>query len=546
MNICPSKLKNALRADFRLRYWIPMVGFGVFLAFYIINQSSPLEQNIILEYIRDVLPEILAAGAGAIVANYLNDYKDKSLKIMPHMVYPGVFSIFLVFIILIFSGVFTTVEIKICGNMYGQFSGEKIKVINKDLKKIKGRVKVILCQDYNKIAPQVKDASQSVNVTNVYSFLCNKLKGDDFRCDIFEIDGVWLSDFAQKNWIIPIDSYREKADNRYTFGIDHEVCKLKYPVDNPHSLKVFGVPNSVNVGFLMYRVDLFNKLIQKNSEPASWDELIEWLYEIREKYGSTYDGFVFQADQYEGLLCCYLEILWAMGGEIFIHNGIPRVYTPEGVKTLCLLKKLLADGIVPKEVLTFNEVMSMDHFIQGKTLVYRNWPMFFYRIQHDDTYRDLRNKVNVVSKPLPFRGVSASSAKMCLGGFVYAISKHAYDDGKAKLAMQVIEYLTSEEYFTENVFPSQYDPEKRAFSVNIPPNQMVLDNVRGYKDALDYSYLFLKNRNYRVRPKIAQYNQFSTILVKHIHQCLKYEKLSAEKALKNAQEEIMNTLYSKQ
>jgi ABC-type glycerol-3-phosphate transport system substrate-binding protein len=198
----------------------------------------------------------------------------------------------------------------------------------------------------------------------------------------------------------------------------------------------------------------------------------------------------------------------------------------------------LEDGIIPKEVLGFNEARSQEHFRKGKTLVLRNWARTFHTIQNDTKFKDLKNKVDVMSSPLSFRGVAKASAKTCLGGWYYAISKHAYEMGKAKQAMDVIEHLTSEKQFAEAVYPTQFSEGMEVYSIRIPGNQLILENARGEKDALDYAYDYFKNHYYRARPKFAYYPVFSEILVKHLHQSLKDSDLTAEQALKNAQDEL--------
>lgn len=535
-------LVNHIKADFKWQYWLFIFVFVIIFSLHIISQSAPSPHRF-LKYIRDLLPQAVAAGLGAIVANYVNAYKDKSLKIIPHVIYPIVSATVLLFTILLFSGVFSTVEIRIGGNGDGQFSGDEIQRINDDLAKINKNIKLSLGLDYNKIARQAKEEPHSVDVNKIFSNLVKQIEGGEGKYDIYELDVIWIPLFVEKGWIIPLDQYWKRSDVRYTFGIEQEAGRVVYRKGKTTLRKeTFAVPNFFNVGVLMCRVDLFHELIGKDREPSSWDELVEWLYEIKANYGDEYDGFVFQGDQYEGLMVNYMEILWANGGEIIEENGIPQVNTPEGIKALNFFKKLLEDGIIPKEVLTYNEVKSLKHFRQGRTLVLRNWPRVFFAIQNHYKYKNLRNKVNVMSKPLSFRGVARASAKMCLGGWFYSISKQAYERGKAKQAMEVIEYLTSEKQFSEAVYPTQFSERKGEYSIRMPADQLVLERAKGEKDALDYAYDYFKNRYYHARPKFGYYNICSEILVKHIHQYLENSDLTTEDALKNAQEELNQTI----
>ncbi len=535
-----NKTTRRFRDDFKWEYWLLIFALVIILSLHIIAQSSHSPYRF-LRYIRDFLPEATAAAISAVITNYINDFNNKSLKMIPHVIYPVITGTVLFFTILFFSGVFSTVEIVISGNGDGQFSANEIQKINDEMEEGNKNLELHIGMDYCQIARQTKYSCPSVNVNKVYSVLTGQIKNGENDYDIYELDVIWIPYFVKKGWIIPLDQYRDKPKIRYTFGVEQEIGKFVYKKDDTTPYKqTFIVPDFLNVGFLMYRVDLFHRLIGKDREPSSWDELIEWLYEIKEKYGNEYDGFVFQGARYEGLMCNYMEILWANGGEIIEENGIPIVNTPEGVRALKFFSTLLKDGIIPEEVLTYNEAKSMEHFGRGKTLVLRHWPREFYNMQHQKKYKNLRNKVNVMSRPLPFKGVARASAKMALGGWSYAVSKYAYDNGKAKPAMQVIEYLTSEKQFNETLYP-QFSGDGEV-SIRIPAHKLVLENNKGEKDTLDYAYTYLKNHYYRTRPEFPYYAVFSEILVRHIHQYLKSGDSTAEEALQNAQEELNKTV----
>lgn len=535
-----NKIVRRFRNDFKWQYWLLIFALVIILSLHIIARSAHSPYRFLI-YIQDFLPEAIAAAVSAVITNYINDFNNKSLKMVPHVIYPLIAGTVLFLAILSFSDVFSTVEIVISGMGDGQFTENEIQRINDELGENNKNVKLSLGMNYCRIAGQAGNGCPPVNVNKVYSALTAQIESGENKSDIYELDVIWIPYFVKKGWIIPLDQYRNKSKIRYTFGVEQETGRFVYKKDGSTPYKqTFVVPSFLNVGFLMYRVDLFHRLIGKDREPSSWDELIEWLYEVKEKYGDEYDGFVFQGARYEGLMCNYMEILWANGGEIVEENGIPRVDTPEGVRALEFFARLLRDGIIPREVLTYNEAKSLEHFARGKTLVLRHWPRAFYNIQHYRKYRHLRNKVNIMSKPLPFRGVARASAKMSLGGWSYAVSRHAYDSGRAKAAMEVIEYLTSEKQFNESMYP-QF-PGQEGTSLRIPAHKLVIENAKGEKDTLDYAYTYLKNRYYRTRPKFPYYAVFSEILVRHIHQYLKDGKPTAEETLRNAQEELNRTI----
>jgi maltose-binding protein MalE len=354
-------LKNYIMADFKWQYWLTVFFIMVLLALHIIAESTTTPQGF-LKYIQDFLPEAVSAGIGAMIAFCINGYRNKSIKIIPHVIYPFVSGTLVLFAVLLVGGVFSTVEVSISGNGDGQFNeGEyqRISRVNEDLVKLKKNIKVSLALDYNEFARQSDDYPQPVDVDKTHSEVISKIVSNE-KYDIYELDLIWIPEFVEKGWIIPLDKYREKSDVRYTFWIEQEAGRFLRKKDGKKIMQNYVRANFLNVGFLIYRVDLFHELIGKDREPSSWDELVEWLYEIKEKYGDDYDGFVFQGYPYEGLLVNFFEIFWAYGGEIYEEYGVPQVNTPEAVKALNFFKTLLEDGIIPKEVLGFNEARSQE------------------------------------------------------------------------------------------------------------------------------------------------------------------------------------------
>jgi len=528
------------KEKFALRYWILIFIFVITLSIYVIITSREYSRRF-TPIVENCMPEFIAAEIGAIIASYINEYKEKSFLFFHHVLYPLLTGAVLFVVILCFSGFFSTIELNIAGNMDGEFNENLLQRVNSGFERKSKNFSLALKLDYFKVAKQGIKESQSVNVTTTYDALLKNMNGGN-EYDLIWLDVIWIPYFVKNEYIIPIDHLRGEVDKRHTFGVEHAICRYNTDSDRFTMGKLtYAVPQFVSVGLTMYRVDLFYKLLGKQCEPRSWDELFEWLYEIKKRYGDKYDGYVFQGANYEGLICNYMEMLWANGGDILEKNGIPIVNTCEGINALKFMRKLFDYGITPKVVLDYNEAQSGKHFANGKTLVHRNWPTFYHQIENDSNFRNLKNKVNIMIKPLPFRGVSRSSAKMCLGGQVIAITNDAFKKGKARTAMKAVEFLTGVIYYKDSIYPKQYDKGKRVYSVRVPANKYVVDDIRGDKDALDYAYEYLQKRYYRSRPLFSYYPQFSKILAKYIHKCLNGD-YTPENALEKAQDELNNII----
>jgi len=423
------------------------------------------------------------------------------------------------------------------GNGDGQFDGGELEKLNTQLQD--KNIKLSLGLDYQKVAAQAQDKAHYVNVNKVYSVLETELSGEN-NLDIVDLDVIWISHFAHNDWIVPLDSPQIRSNNRYKFGVEHEAGKvLVKHADGSKKVSTFAKPNFLNVGFLMYRTDLMKQIGARI--PKTWDELLEILRQAKDK---NFDGFVFQGGKYEGLLVNFIEILWAKGGDID-ENGMPIVHTPESVSALQLMKLLFKEGLSPREVLSYDEVKILNHFSEKDTLVLRNWPRAYYSMQHHKKYKAVRNKVDVFPKPLPFDGVPRGFAKMCLGGWFYAVSRSSLLNGRYNKAVTVINHLTSDEQYYRSLFPSQYSKEKGEYAMRIPADKIMIQYAKGRHDALDHVYEYLENRYYRTRPEIPNYYKFSKILVKYLHRALEDDLYKAKDALEDAQAEIEDVFSSK-
>lgn len=184
----------------------------------------------------------------------------------------------------------------------------------------------------------------------------------------------------------------------------------------------------------MYRTKYFEKEI-----PQTWDELLKKLIKIKKEKEKNnkpfYNGIIFQGNNYEGLICMFFELLWARGGDIYpitiksnIEGSLIVKYVPEfddkDIKdTLKFMHDLIyKHEVVPKEVFTFDEALSLNYFINNDCVLLRNWPFAFHIIQNDDRYWHMRGKVDVFPKPLHFAGAAKKCGKMVLGGWGFAIT----------------------------------------------------------------------------------------------------------------------------
>lgn len=139
----------------------------------------------------------------------------------------------------------------------------------------------------------------------------------DPSIDIYSVDITWPAEFAAAGWILPLDTY---------FPSHTQKEFLPGPIDGcRYQGKIYAVPWFTDAGLLYYRTDLLEK--EGIEKPETWRGLVQAARVIQKKY--KVKGFVFQAAQYEGLVCTYLEFLWSFGGTATDASGKVTIDTPE-------------------------------------------------------------------------------------------------------------------------------------------------------------------------------------------------------------------------
>ncbi|GGE26060.1 putative ABC transporter-binding protein [Pullulanibacillus camelliae] len=241
--------------------------------------------------------------------------------------------------------------------------------------------------------------------------------------DVINMDVVWPAEFAQAGYTLPLDRFIQQDNVDLS---DYNKGALSAAQFNG---KQWALPLFVDAGVLFYRTDLVK------SPPKTWDELIKDAKEFQGKNGTKY-GFALQAKQYEGLVCNAVEYLGSYGGQFIDKDGNVAVNTPQTIKGLKELKKVIDSGITPNNVTNFEETDTDNAFIEGQTVFARNWP-YMWADANDKDKSKIVGKVGVAVLPAGDNG-SASS----LGGWQMGINKYSKHP---KEAWEFLKFMTGKE-----------------------------------------------------------------------------------------------------
>jgi multiple sugar transport system substrate-binding protein len=340
--------------------------------------------------------------------------------------------------------------------------------------------------------------------------LARFLRTKSERIDVFAVDQIWVPRFAK--WAIPVDYYLRPSTKKDFLKYAAQSCTL--------GDTLMAVPFYIDIALMYYRKDLLMQFPDYPSLQKKLKESIEWSDFIRLCQNATvtnHPPFIFQGDDYEGLICIFTELLHGLNSSI-LSGGKIKINTQEVIQTIQFMIDIIHKyKISPEEVLRFKETQSYKYFIENNGLFLRGWP----GMQKD--FKDnieLHNKIEPI--PVPhFAGTKPSSV---YGGWNLMVSR--YSSRQAESFMFVNFLLTDE------VQKIMYEE-----GTYLPINKSIYEDTsytQKHPELLFYKSLLEKGIH---RPFLTNYTTISDILSYYINLALKKE-MSVEEALRNADESI--------
>ncbi len=274
--------------------------------------------------------------------------------------------------------------------------------------------------------------------------------------DVIGGDVIWPAQFAANGWILDLS-------DRFT---DTDAFLPGPMQSNTYDGKVWGVPWYTDAGLIYYRQDLLEQAGFSDG-PRTWEELKEMALKTAQDTG-TQDGFIFQGGEYEGGICNALEYIRTHGGDVLDPNDPSKVIidSPGSVAGLATYRSMIADGVAPQAVSTYEEPDTEVAFPSGRSVFCRNWP-YMYGLTADPKVSKIKpDQVGVV--PIPVSGGNPSSST--LGGWNFFIN--AASD-KQDEAWEFIKFMTSPETLKTNAIEGSRLPPRRS----LYEDQEILEKV---------------------------------------------------------------------
>lgn len=340
--------------------------------------------------------------------------------------------------------------------------------------------------------------------------LIRYLRSKSDRVDLFSVDQIWVPRFTK--WTEPLSKYFPESQRQLFVDQAMETCYYEN--------HLVALPLYYDIGILYYNSSILKKLQNYSSIRNELDSSITWdrFIEIGQKlksYGSPF--YIFPADDYEGLMCSFVEMLESQNEKLFVNDTI-RLNTKAAEKALKLLVALVNYyNLSPKEIKDFRESESYFHFVNRQGVFLRGWPGFFEWYRKNVKNEDVADIYKKAQLPY-FKGGKPASI---IGGWNLMMSKYST---KKSEVVEFIKFLLSYEeqkifYEVGGYLPVQKNIYSDSAFVNKHPE------LKFYSKVLKYGVH---------RPFSEKYTKCSDIIASYLNLAIQ-NKIGVKEALDKAQ-----------
>lgn len=252
--------------------------------------------------------------------------------------------------------------------------------------------------------------------------------------DVALIDLVWIGNFAENGWIVPIDKFTSNpalADPNLDMA---DFFPLVLNAFGGWNGKVYGLPFDNYSGMLFY-----NKCMLKDAgfdkPPATWAELKDTYGPALTKNGKF--AFALQSKRNETQSAdSFARMLWPFGGSFLTKDFKSNLNSPEsqaGLKFRQDLMKYMPPGIV-----AYDHSEAVNALAQGDVAMITEWSAFYSTLT-DKTKSKIGDCLAIAPEP-----TGPAGRKPALGGFSLAVASQA-SPAKQAAGWLFIQWITSKD-----------------------------------------------------------------------------------------------------
>ncbi|VAW02407.1 Various polyols ABC transporter, substrate-binding protein, partial [hydrothermal vent metagenome] len=250
--------------------------------------------------------------------------------------------------------------------------------------------------------------------------------------DIALIDLVWIGNFAENDWIVPVSKFTSNPDLADPELDMNDFFPLVLNAFGGWNGEVYGLPFD-NYSGLMFYNDCMLKDAGFDGPPKTWSEL-------KDVYGPalTKDGkyaFALQSKRNETQSAdSFARMLWPFGGSFLDENFRSNLLSKESQAGLNFRQDLMQ--YMPDGIVSYDHAETVNAFAQGDVAMITEWSAFYSSLKNPETSKVV-DCMKIAPEPM-----GPAGRKPALGGFSLAVASQA-DDNEQAAAWLFIQWVTS-------------------------------------------------------------------------------------------------------
>ncbi len=250
--------------------------------------------------------------------------------------------------------------------------------------------------------------------------------------DIALIDLVWIGNFAENEWIVPISKFTsDPALADPDLDMD-DFFPLVLNAFGGWNGEIYGLPFDNYSGLLFYNTCML--------EEAGFDGPPETWADLKDVYGPalTKDGkyaYALQSKRNETQSAdSFARVLWPFGGSFLDENFRSNLLSEESQAGLQFRQDLMQ--YMPDGIVAYDHAETVNAFGQGDVAMITEWSAFYSTVVNPETSK-VADCVAIAPEPM-----GPAGRKPALGGFSLAVAAQA-DDAEQAAGYLFIQWATS-------------------------------------------------------------------------------------------------------
>jgi multiple sugar transport system substrate-binding protein len=250
--------------------------------------------------------------------------------------------------------------------------------------------------------------------------------------DIALVDLVWLGNFAENGWIVPVETFTanpELADPDLDMA---DFFPLPLRAFGEWNGTLYGLPFDNYSGLMFYNACML-KDAGFDAPPATWQEVMDVYGPALTKDGKY--AYALQSKRNETQSAdSFARFLWPFGGSFLTAEFKSNLNSPESQAGLQFRQDLMK--FMPEGIVAYDHAETVNALAQGDVAFITEWSAFYSTLASPETSK-LGDCLAVAPEPM-----GPAGRKPALGGFSLAVATQA-DDAEKAAAWLFIQWATS-------------------------------------------------------------------------------------------------------